>query len=267
MPAIGIRKRSLRRAVYALSLGFLGVGVVYAQSGAPADTSPQAAIPTLAPIGEQTTGLWLTSYRPGDAPFFDIEAVVFKPWAQTLYDTRQEHDLEPHARCKASGAIRQFLTPYGVEIVEIPELRRLYIFDIGGPHSYREVFMDGRSHPPDFLPNNYGHNIGWWEDATLIVDSLGYNEDFWFERAGLPHTEAAQVRETFRRTDADTVLYTFTLTDPDAYETPVEGRLTLYWQEGEELFEYVCQQSNYAHDLMVNPTDQRAIGKLSPIVP
>jgi len=226
-----------------------------------------AQLATLDPVGDQVTGLWLTSYRPGDAPFFDIEAVEFRPWAQGLYDARQQHDLEPHARCKASGAIRQFLTPYGVEIVEIPELKRLYIFDIGGPHTYREVFMDGRGHPADLVPSNYGHNVGWWDGDTLVIDSVGYNEDFWFERAGLPHTETVHVREYFRRRDANTVEYIFVLEDPNAYETPVRGFLNLYWQEGEELFEYICQQSNYAHDLMVNPEDLNAIGRTSDIVP
>ena len=226
-----------------------------------------AGIPTLAPIGEQTRGLWLTDYRPGDRPFFDIDAVKFRPWAKGQFETRQEHDLEPHARCKASGAIRQFLTPYGVEIVEIKPLERLYIFDIGGPHTYREVFMDGRGHPDDLTPTNYGHNIGWWDGDTLVIDSVGYNEDFWFERMGLPHTEAAHVTEYFKRTDANTVQYTFVLTDPFAYDAPVEGHLQLLWREGEELFEYVCQQGNYAFDLMVNPEDLNAIGRTSPIVP
>ncbi len=218
MHATRIRRRSLATAaimtsasrivpgffvsVGALCLSALPLGAVHAQTDA-ADAAP--GIPTLAPIGEQQSGLWLTSYRPGDAPFFDIESVVFKPWAQGLYDTRQEHDLEPHARCKASGAIRQFLTPYGVEIVEIEALKRLYLFDIGGPHTYREVYMDGRGHPADLVPTNYGHNIGWWDGDTLVIDSTGYNEDFWFERAGLPHTEAAHVREYFRRTDAGRV--------------------------------------------------------------
>jgi hypothetical protein len=243
------------------------VGHLLALAGFLASGSATAQIATLAPIGEQQTGLWLTSYRPGDAPFFDIDAVEFEPWARGLYDARQQHDLEPHARCKASGAIRQFLTPYGVEIVEIPELQRLYIFDIGGPHTYREVFMDGRGHPADLIPSNYGHNIGWWDGDTLVIDSVGYNEDFWFERAGLPHTEAVHVIETFHRTDVDTVEYTFTLEDRTAYRTPVRGFLTLYWQNGEELFEYVCQQSNYAHDLMVNPEDLNAIGRTSDIVP
>jgi hypothetical protein len=258
----------LRSATRTLAVGLgLGAGLAaLAQDGAP-DPVPSLGIPTLAPIGEQTTGLWLTDYLPGRPLFFDVEAVRFRPWAQGLFDARQEHDLEPHARCKASGAIRQFLTPYGVEIVEIKELERLYIFDIGGPHTYREVFMDGRGHPADLTPTNYGHNIGWWDGDTLVIDSVGYNEDFWFERMGLPHTEAVHVTEYFRRTDPNTVAYRFVMSDPDAYEVPVEGRLRLLWREGEELFEYICQQRNYAHDLMVHPEDLSAVGTISPIVP
>jgi hypothetical protein len=248
----------------AIGLGLLAGVSAYAQDDSAART---LGIPTLSPIGEQKTGLWLTSYLPGQPLFFDVDAVRFKPWARGLFDARQAHDLEPHARCKASGAIRQFLTPYGVEIVEIEALERLYIFDIGGPHTYREVFMDGRGHPADLTPTNYGHNIGWWEGDTLVIDSVGYNEDFWFERMGLPHTEAVHVTEYLRRTDPETVDYRFVMSDPNAYETPVEGRLTLLWREGEELFEFICQQSNYAHELMVHPEDLQAIGTSSPIVP
>jgi len=193
--------------------------------------------------------------------------VKFKPWARGLFDARQHHDLEPHARCKASGGIRQFLTPYGVEILEIEPLSRLYIFDIGGPHTFREVYMDGRSHPASLTPTNYGHNIGWWEGDTLVVDSVGYNEDFWFERMGLPTTEAVHVVEYLKRVSPEKIEYTFIIDDETAYDEPIESHLDLYWREGEELFEYVCQQSNYAFDLMVHPEDLRAIGRTSPIVP
>lgn len=246
-----------------LLLPTLAVNAQTSGSDAPASQG----IRTLAPIGEQKTGLWLTDYLPGRPLFIDMETVRFRPWAQGLFDARQQHDLEPHARCKASGAIRQFLTPYGVEVVEIQELERLYIFDIGGPHTYREVFMDGRGHPDDLMPTNYGHNIGWWDGDTLVIDSVGYNEDFWFERMGLPHTEAVHVTEYFRRTDPEIVDYTWVMTDPTVYEAPVEGHLRLLWREGQELFEYICQQSNYAHELMVNPEDLLAIGRTSRIVP
>jgi hypothetical protein len=249
----------------ALPLGFVPGLAAHAQAGSSAP--PSAGLTTLEPVGDQVTGLWLTDYRPGAPLFFDETTIQFRPWAKGLYATRQEHDLEPHARCKASGAMRQFLTPYGVEIVEIPELERMYIFDIGGPHTYREIFMDGRSHPADLLPTNYGHNIGWWDGDVLVIDSVGYNEDFWFERMGLPHTEAVHMVEYFRRPEPGLVQYRFVLEDPDVYEAPVEGRLDLLWREGEELFEYICQQSNYAHELMVNPEDLLAIGRTSNIVP
>ena len=127
--------------------------------------------------------------------------------------------------------------------------------------------MDGRSHPADPILSNYGHNIGWWDGDTLVIDSVGYNEDFWFERMGLPHTEAVHVTEFFRRPDAETVEYMFVMQDPTAYDAPVEGRLTLSWREGVELFEYICQQRNYAFDLMVHPETLRAVGGTSPIIP
>ena len=88
-----------------------------------------------------------------------------------------------------------------------------------------------------------------------------------FERMGLPHTESVHLVEYFRRPAVDLVEYRFVMEDPATYEAPVEGRLNLLWREGEELFEYVCQQSNYAHDLMVNPQDLLAIGRTSNIVP
>jgi hypothetical protein len=245
--------------------GLLLVIVSHAQSGDTNET-PTSGLTTLEAIGEQRVGTWVTNYGTR-RPFFNVDEITFRPWAKGLFDERQKHDLEPHARCKASGAIRQFLTPYGVEIVEIEELGRLYIFDIGGPHSFREVFMDGRSHPTNPARSNYGHNIGWWDGDTLVIDSVGYNEDFWFERMGLPHTEAVHVTEYFRRPDPETLEYRFVMEDHTAYESPVEGRLTMSWREGEELFEYVCQQRNYAFDLMVNPEDLQAVGKTSRIVP
>lgn len=257
-------RASAKRAL-AACFGILAGLSVSAQPGG-SDTASAPALRTLEAYGEQQTGIWVTNYGTG-RPFFDVEAVRFRPWAKALFDARQQHDLEPHARCKASGAIRQFLTPYGVEIVEIEELNRLYIFDIGGPHSFREVFMDGRSHPTDPFPSNYGHNIGWWDGDTLVIDSVGYSEDFWFERMGLPHTEAVHVVEYFRRPDPETIDYRFVMHDPTAYESPVEGRLTMSWREGQELFEFICQQRNYAFDLMVHPELLTPMGKTSVIVP
>ena len=77
------------------------------------------------PPGE--TGLWLPGPggTPGEPwPPRSME-VPYQPWAQELLAYRRQNQFEPHTRCKPSGGPRQFLTPYGVEFVDRPELQRL----------------------------------------------------------------------------------------------------------------------------------------------
>jgi hypothetical protein len=209
-------------------------------------------------------GLWL----PGvgiQVPLAPPAEVPFHDWSLSVYNDRQEHELEPHARCKPSGVSRPFLTPYGVEIVELTEAQRIYIFDVGGPHSYRTIYMDGRSHPSRFHPSALGHSIGWWEGDTLVVETTGFNEDFWLDRRGYPHTEQLRTLERFTRTDSNTIRYEVTIDDPGAYTKPWTGGFNLRWSEGPELFEYVCQQANYASELMVG--DAESVDRSSSIIP
>lgn len=210
-------------------------------------------------------GVWIPMFGITD-PIAPADEVPFQPWAKALYEDRQVHELEPHTRCKASGTARQFLTPYGVEFVELPEFQRILIFDIGGPHTVRTIYMDGRSHPNDLQPSYYGHSIGWWEGDTLVVDTVGFNESFWLDRRGLPHTEQMHTVERFTRIDAETIDYEITVTDMGAYTAPWTGGFQLQWDAGTELFEYICQQANYAHELMVGG-ERSAVDRSSPIVP
>ncbi|HTQ99839.1 MAG TPA: hypothetical protein VMH83_07610 [Candidatus Acidoferrum sp.] len=184
-------------------------------------------------------------------PITPYAQIPFQPWSKALFDYRQKKELEPHTRCKASGAARQFLTPYGVEFMEMTELQRMYIFDIGGPHTFRTIYMDGRAHPTDWQPTNYGHSVGHWEGNTLVVDTVGYNEEFWMDRRGMPHTSQLHTIERFTRKDENTVDYRVTIDDPGAYTKTFDGGFSLRWDKGQELFEYVCQQANLAAELMV----------------
>jgi hypothetical protein len=45
--------------------------------------------------------------------------------------------------------------------------------------------------------------------------------------------------------------YELTVDDPGAYTAKFSGATNLSWENGTELFEYVCQQANYASELMV----------------
>jgi len=239
------------------------------RGGGPSKPAPRSADGKIL-LGGATPaekGVWLpqgvitTSFAPP-------QGIPFMPWAKALYEDRQGHRLEPHARCKPSGAVRQMQTPYGVEFVELPEIQRIYIFDVGGPHTWRTVYMDGRAHPAGLKPSYYGHSIGHWEGDTLVVDTVGFNEDFWLDRGGTPHTLRLHTIERFTRTNFNTIDYQVTIDDPAAYAQPWTGRFNLAWEAGTELFEYVCQEQNYAGTLMVGASvTEGTVDRSSPFVP
>jgi hypothetical protein len=209
---------------------------------------------------KEMKGVWL----PGPANF-GITAPPYQEWTRSVAQYRRRMQLEPHTRCKPSGGPRQFLTPYGVEIVELPEVKRAYIFDIGGPHTYRTVYMDTKTHPAKLEPTFYGHSVGWWEGDTLVIDTVGFNEDMWIDRGNLPHTSQLHLIERLTRSRFDSLKYEITVDDPGAYTQTFSGSVDLRWEPGTELFEYVCQQENYAHTLMVG--EGTAVDRSSAFIP
>jgi hypothetical protein len=175
-----------------------------------------------------------------------VDDVPFLPWARTVYDYRQETLTadDPHVRCKPSGGPRLYTTPYGIEFVEVPEMQRILVIGIGGPHTYRTIYLDGRPHPADLDPSFYGHSIGRFEGDALVSDSVGFNEKFWLSREGVPHTEKLHLIERFTRVDYNTMRYEATIDDPGAYTAKWTGGWTIPWNANAELYEYVCQDNN-----------------------
>ena len=175
-----------------------------------------------------------------------ITEVPFLPWARAVYNYRQDTTTkdDPHVRCHPSGGPRLYHTPYGFEFLDMPEAKKIVMVEVGGPHTYRTIYMDGRPHPKDMDPTFFGHSVGHWEGETLVVDSTGYNEKFWLTREGIPHTEKLHLIEKFTRTDYNTLKYEATIDDPGAYSAPWTGGWNIQWQPDEELYEYVCQDNN-----------------------
>jgi hypothetical protein len=50
------------------------------------------------------------------------------------------------------------MSPYGLEILDIPELKRVYVLNISNAQTYRTIYMDGRTHPHDLTPGYLGHS-------------------------------------------------------------------------------------------------------------
>jgi hypothetical protein len=251
-PAQGAQQTPQAEQAPAPNRNSVQVGVPEGRAGAPGRgrgagraAGPAKPAPRLASGRVQLNekGVW----RGGGGAGGRGTEIPYQAWTKAVAADRRINELEPHTRCKASGFQRQFLTPYGAEITEIAEIQRVFIFDIGGPHTFRTIYTDGRSHPKNLEPTYYGHSIGRWEGDTLVVDTVGYNEGFWIDRGVAPHTDQLHTIEKFTRTDFNTIRYEVTIDDPGAYTKPWGGTSNLSLEANTELFEYVCQQQNYAH--------------------
>ena len=187
-------------------------------------------------------GLW----GPDRTFIYDISSTLKKgdtlplqPWAAELAKKRMSKD-DPEANCLPAGVPR--MAPYPWKIVQQPKLI-VFLFE-GNIHSYRQIFLDGRGHPDNLDPTWYGHSIGKWEGDTLVVDTVGFNDKFWFDFAGHPHTEKLHITERYRRPDYSNLEFEVVIDDPGAYTRPftMYGRSPL--MENSEIMEYICNENN-----------------------
>ena len=142
---------------------------VFAQAQAPAAAPATAAEATPRwPDGRvnfgatrEQKGYW--EVRPGLGGFPRAADIPMQPWARALYQYRTSTaDLYPPlVGCKPAGGPGFFNAP-GFEIVDVPELRSIFLLNIAGPHSWRVVYMDGRAHPAaaDLRETYLGQSIG-----------------------------------------------------------------------------------------------------------
>jgi hypothetical protein len=200
-------------------------------------------------------GLFAADMREPTDPFLaskpKLSQIPFQPWARALFANRVQIRNEPYVRCKPSSGARQVGTAYGTQLLEDRELKRFYIFETGGAHSFRTVYMDGRAHAPNLSPSYRGESIGHWEGDTLVVDTVGFNEGMWIDNLGVPTTDQLHLIEKFTRTDFATIRYEITIDDPGAYTAPWRSPYLMRWTSGEESFEFVCQDNNEAPGLIV----------------
>ncbi|HJT88259.1 MAG TPA: hypothetical protein VJ732_10395 [Bryobacteraceae bacterium] len=215
-----------------------GVSIGLYRNQPPVPTGPVRKLPGGA---VDLSGVWLgsgasdaditRSLKPGDQ-------VIMLPWAEALVKTRKSKD-DPEANCLPAGVPRG--SPYPWRIVQTPSI--YFILYEGNIHSYRQIFMNAK-HPEDPDPTWYGHSVGHWEGNTLVVDTIGFNDKFWFDYKGHPHTEKLHTIERYTRTDEGHMNIEVTIDDPGAYKQPFTtvGHATL--MPHAQLLEYICQENN-----------------------
>jgi hypothetical protein len=191
--------------------------------------------------------------------------VPFQPWAAAIYNynSKNESKYDPEGYCLPPGGPRLMATPYPMEIIQLPEQKRVVMMFEGATHIWREIYMDGRPHPQgdDLNPTYLGHSVGHWEGDTLVVDVVGFNEATWLDYYGHPHTDMLHVVERFSRPTKNVLHYEATFDDPGAYTKPFTVRWNIPWNATGELTEYICQENNKYLQRLTDDFGQPIFGK------
>ena len=175
----------------------------------------------------------------------------FQPWARDLFMYRQRNFMKDDPMftdCKPQAGPRIYMVPYGVVFLEERERKRIRVMMGAGNQNWRMIYLDGRAQTgaPEGNaedPLYFGHSVGKWEGDTLVVDTKGFHDRFWFSNGGLPHTPQLHLIERFSRPDMYTLRYEVTIDDPGAYTRNWVSSWTLRWVPNEELPVYYCQDN------------------------
>jgi hypothetical protein len=161
---------------------------------------------------------------------------------------RREHpadswvDRTPYDRCILGFNAGPPITPGGynqnLQLVQSPDHVVLVTEMV---HTARVVPLDGRPVLTDDIRQWSGDSRGHWEGDTLVVETTNFSA----KRRWRGTTEGMTLVERFTRVDEGTLLYAFTVTDPDTWTTPWTAEIPMRLNDL-TLFEYACHEGNHS---------------------
>lgn len=216
-------------------------GIPRMANGKPNLTAP---VPRTSDGKPDLSGMWrpeVNAYR------FDViqdlkDESIFRPEAEALFlkrvkDFRRD---DPVTGCLPGGPSEMLNSMY--RIIQSPEV--MAVLYEGGMGRYRQIYTDGRKLPKDPNPIWLGYSVGHWEGDTLVVDSAGFNDRTWLDRAGHPHSESLHVTEKFRRVDFGHMRFQITYDDPVTLTKPLSFSLGVNYAADTDMLESVCNESD-----------------------
>jgi hypothetical protein len=107
-------------------------------------------------------------------------------------------------------------------------------------HDARIVRLGG-THVASNVRKWMGDSIGRWDGDTLVVDTTNFTDRTRYRGS----TDKLHIVERFSRVDDKTLLYRFTIEDPDTWTAPWTGEYP-WTATNEQMYEYACHEGNYA---------------------
>jgi hypothetical protein len=209
---------------------------------------PVQASTALAQAATSLNGVWkvdstnLQRYPGGSEGYFNakLELTEKARIAQSLYD--EESEQNPTARC--IGVQEPYMTvlatifPLGIAIDD----ERNTVSIRSGAFDYRQtVYLDGRGHPENRETTLSGHAIGWWEEETLVVDTVLFDDHIDAYQIGVPSGLEKHVVQRFRLIEGGTrIEVEFTLADPEFIVGSLTDKREMIYSPHIEIAPFEC---------------------------
>ena len=107
-------------------------------------------------------------------------------------------------------------------------------------HDSRIVPLDDRPHLPPHMRQWHGDSRGYWDGDTLVVETRNLTTKTSYRGS----TESMHLVERFTRSNADTLNYEFTVTDPRTFSQPWTALVPMKMSPN-PVYEYACHEGNY----------------------
>ena len=204
-----------------------------------------------APVHD-VSGSWAGNLTPER-----LEIPPLTPLGQKLFSLHKPetevgtgHSNDPMNTCDPLGVPRNLVfETRGLAFATMPD--RIAVL-----HQYqriwRYVWMDGKHELPKSFDTKdgvasrwYGYSVGHWDgDYTLVIDTVGVNDESWLDKAGHPHSVNAHITERYTRVDHNHMQMVASVDDPTVYTKPfVLAKNEYRWIPDQEAEEQICVPS------------------------
>jgi hypothetical protein len=182
----------------------------------------------------------------------DLNNPILLPWAREELKKRNDRIL-----AGSNGYTRQVSCwPMGVPAFLLYPAQPLYI--VQSPKKVvliaqmddqvRHVYLDV-PHSDVVKPSWYGESVGHYEGDTLVVDTIGMNDQTWIDNYRTPHTAQLHVVERYRKVNGGKTLQVDVhVEDPGAFTVPWDTVQRYDRVQQGPLAEFICAENRFNPD-------------------
>ena len=162
---------------------------------------------------------------PGGLGVVEGDELPYKPEALKKKQENQANWLtrDPEIKCYLPGVPRATYMPFPFQIVQ-SNAAVFMTYEYAG--AVRHIYL--KDPGPPQIDSWMGTSHGRWEGDVFVVETSGFNDRSWFDRAGNNHSDQMKVTERYTMTDADHIRYEATITDPATFTRPWKMSMPLY---------------------------------------